>query len=116
MACEFDHGGPAVAPPGLSVRKRQEGTTHPDRNGQFEHINATAEQFLTAGQPVISVDTKKKELVGIFVNKGRELQPKGTSPAVLVRDFPSDAKGQGDSVRCLRHGSQRSVGERGARS
>ena len=47
-----------------SVRKRQEGTVHPDRNEQFEHINATADRFLNTGQPVISVDTKKKELVG----------------------------------------------------
>ena len=75
-----------------SVRKRQEGTTHPDRNAQFEHINATADQFLTAGEPVISVDTKKKELVGNFANRGREWQPKGTPPAVLVHDFPSDAQ------------------------
>lgn len=48
-----------------SVRKRQEGAVHPDRNAQFEHINATADEFLTAGQPVISVDTKKKEPGGI---------------------------------------------------
>ena len=47
-----------------SPRKRQEGATHPDRNAQFEHINQTADEHLTAGQPVISVDTKKKELVG----------------------------------------------------
>ena len=49
-----------------SPRKRQEGATHPDRNAQFEHINQTADKHLTAGQPVISVDTKKKELVGNF--------------------------------------------------
>ena len=47
-----------------SARKRHEGTTHPDRNAQFEHINATADRFLQSHQPVISVDTKKKELVG----------------------------------------------------
>ena len=77
-----------------SVRKRQEGTTHPDRNAQLEHINETADQFLTTGEPVISVDTKKKELVGDFANRGREWQPKGTPPAVCVHDFPSDAQGK----------------------
>ena len=75
-----------------SPRKRQEGATHPDRNAQFEHINQTADKHLTAGQPVISVDTKKKELVGNFKNGGREWQPKGTPPAVLVHDFPTDAE------------------------
>ena len=77
-----------------SVRKRQEGAVHPDRNAQFEHINATADEFLTAGQPVISVDTKKKELVGNFKNPGREWQPKGTPPSVRVHDFPTDAEGK----------------------
>ena len=77
-----------------SPRKRQEGATHPDRNAQFEHINQTADEHLTAGQPVISVDTKKKELVGNFKNGGREWQPKGTPPAVLVHDFPTDAEGE----------------------
>ena len=77
-----------------SLRKRQEGTVHPDRNAQFEHINATADQFLTAGQPVISVDTKKKELVANFKNAGREWQPKGTPPSVRVHDFPTDAEGK----------------------
>ena len=77
-----------------SPRKRQEGTTHPDRNAQFEHINRTADEHLTAGEPVISVDTKKKELVGNFKNGGREWQPKGTPPAVLVHDFPTDAEGK----------------------
>ena len=77
-----------------SPRKRQEGATHPDRNAQFEHINQTADEHLTAGQPVISVDTKKKELVGNFKNGGREWQPKGTPPAVLVHDFPTDAEGK----------------------
>ena len=77
-----------------SPRKRQEGATHPDRNAQFEHINQTADEHLIAGQPVISVDTKKKELVGNFKNGGREWQPKGTPPAVLVHDFPTDAEGK----------------------
>ena len=77
-----------------SPRKRQEGASHPDRNAQFEHINATADAFLAEGRPVISVDTKKKELVGNFKNGGREWQPKGTPPAVLVHDFPTDAEGK----------------------
>src|SRR5579872_1772095 len=58
-------------------RKTREGSDHPDRDAQFAHINATAERFLAAGEPVISVDTKKKELVGDFKNGGREWQPRG---------------------------------------
>ena len=77
-----------------SVRKSREGSSHPDRNAQFEHINATAGRFLRSRQPVISVDTKKKELVGPFKNGGREWQPKGTPETVLVHDFPSDATGK----------------------
>jgi len=77
-----------------SVRKRNEGTSHPDRNAQFEHINATADKFLSQGQPVISVDTKKKELVGDFKNNGREWQLKGAPERVLVHDFPQDAIGK----------------------
>ena len=77
-----------------SPRKRQEGATHPDRNAQFEHINQTADEHLAAGQPVVSVDTKKKELVGNFKNGGREWQPKGTPPAVLVHAFPTGAEGK----------------------
>ena len=77
-----------------SVRKRNEGASHPDRNAQFEHINATADNYLSAGQPVISVDTKKKELVGDFKNGGREWQPKGTPESALVHDFPQDAIGK----------------------
>jgi hypothetical protein len=60
-----------------SVRKKTEGASqHPDRNQQFEHINATAEDYLSKRRPVISVDTKKKELVGNFKNAGREWHPK----------------------------------------
>ena len=77
-----------------SVRKRAEGTCHPDRNAQFEHINAVADQYLGQGQPVISVDTKKKELVGNFKNQGREWQPKGQPENALVHDFPQDAAGK----------------------
>ena len=77
-----------------SVNKRNEGTSDPDRNAQFEHINSTAEAYQAQGQPVISVDTKKKELVGDFKNNGREWQPKGTPESALVHDFPQDAIGK----------------------
>jgi hypothetical protein len=77
-----------------SVRKSREGASHPDRNAQFEHINATADGFLRRQQPVISVDTKKKELVGDFKNGGREWQPKATPEKALVHDFPGDAVGK----------------------
>lgn len=77
-----------------AVRKTREGSSHPDRNAQFEHINATAETFQRRHQPVISVDTKKKELVGDFKNGGREWQPKGRPEKVLVHDFPDDATGK----------------------
>jgi len=77
-----------------SVRKSREGTSHPDRNEQFEHINATATAFLQRNQPVISVDTKKKELVGDFKNAGQEWQPQATPEKALTHDFPSDAIGK----------------------
>jgi transposase len=77
-----------------SVRKSREGASHPDRNEQFEHINATATSFLRRKQPVISVDTKKKELVGDFKNGGREWQPGALPEKALVHDFPGDAIGK----------------------
>ena len=77
-----------------SVRKKNEGASHPDRNAQFEHINATAEDFFEKDQPVISVDTKKKELIGDFRNEGREWQPIGTPEYSLVHDFPQDSIGK----------------------
>jgi len=77
-----------------SVRKSTEGKAHPDRDAQFELINATAESFLRRKQPVISVDTKKKELVGNFKNAGKEWQPQATPEKALVHDFPSDASGK----------------------
>jgi hypothetical protein len=70
-----------------SNRKTLEGASHPDRNAQFEFINASVERFQQRGQPVISVDTKKKELVGQFRNGGREWQPKGEPEEVKVHDF-----------------------------
>jgi hypothetical protein len=77
-----------------AVRKSREGLSHPERNAQFEHINATADDFLQRHQPVISVDTKKKELIGDFKNAGREWQPKKTPETALVHDFPQDATGK----------------------
>jgi len=77
-----------------SVRKSREGAVHPDRNAQFEHINESAERFLGQGQPVISVDTKKKERVGDFRNAGREWQPGRAPEQALVHDFPSDGLGK----------------------
>jgi transposase len=68
-------------------RKTLEGSDHPDRNAQFEHLNEAVQLQLALGEPVISVDTKKKELVGPFKNSGRELQPKGKPEAVRVHDF-----------------------------
>ncbi len=74
--------------------KSVEGAQHPDRNAQFEHINNTATDCVVRGVPTISVDTKKKELVGNFKNGGREWQPKGQPEKVDVHDFPSDALGK----------------------
>jgi transposase len=68
-------------------RKVLEGSSHPDRNAQFEHLNAAVQLQLSLGEPVISVDTKKKELVGPFKNGGRELRPKGEPEQVRVHDF-----------------------------
>lgn len=75
-------------------KKKQEGAQHPDRNAQFEHINEKVRQQLEAGEPAISVDTKKKELVGSFKNGGRELRPKGTPECVQAYDFPSESEGK----------------------
>jgi hypothetical protein len=68
-------------------QKTKEGAAHPDRNAQFEFINARTERELAAGNPVISVDTKKKELVGDFKNRGRTYRPKGDPEKVRVHDF-----------------------------
>jgi transposase len=68
-------------------RKTREGSSHPDRNAQFEHINRKIQVFQRRGHPVVSVDTKKKELVGDFKNVGREWQPKGSPEPVRVHDF-----------------------------
>jgi Rhodopirellula transposase DDE domain len=73
--------------------KVMEGRQHPDRDAQFEYVNAVAVEFLAAGDPVTSVDTKKRELVGDFKNAGREWEPVGQPTEVQVHDFPGDAVG-----------------------
>jgi hypothetical protein len=70
-----------------SNRKTHEGAQHPDRNAQFEYVNARVKEFQGRGSPVISVDAKKKELVGDFKNAGREWAPKGQPPQVRAYDF-----------------------------
>jgi len=77
-----------------TLQTAREGAAHPDRNAQFDHINATAGAFIARGQPVISVDTKKKELVGDFKNGGREWQPLDEPERVRAHDFPGDAVGK----------------------
>ena len=74
--------------------KTREGSAHPDRDEQFRHINQTASEAIAAGQPVISVDTKKKELVGDFRNGGAELRPKGSPIPVRVHDFKDPELGK----------------------
>lgn len=77
-----------------ATRKTVEGTEHEDRDAQFAHINTEVSRFQAQGQPVISVDTKKKELVGNFANGGREWQPAGTPVEVNVHDFPDPELGK----------------------
>jgi hypothetical protein len=77
-----------------SNRKTKEGSSHPDRNAQFESINKRAIAFQRRHQPVVSVDTKKKELVGEFKNAGEEWQPKGKPEEVKVHDFPDKKLGK----------------------
>ena len=77
-----------------AARKTLEGKQHPDRDAQFRHINDTVSAAIAAGQPAISIDTKKKELVGEFKNGGREWHPKGQAPRVNTYDFPSMAEGK----------------------
>jgi DDE family transposase len=73
--------------------KELEGPQHPDRDAQFRYINARVKSFLRSHDPVISVDTKKKELVGAFRNAGRTWRPKGHPERVMVHDFPSRSEG-----------------------
>ena len=75
-------------------RKTKEGESHPDRNKQFENIDAKIKEFQTAGEPAISVDTKKKELVGNYKNGGREYSKKGNPIEVNGHDFPDKKLGK----------------------
>ena len=75
-------------------KKNIEGVSHPDRDGQFQLINTTVKDFLANNDPVISTDTKKKELLGNFKNNGREWVPQGGGKSVNVYDFPSLADGK----------------------
>jgi hypothetical protein len=81
-----------------AVFKTKESASHRDRDDQFAHINILAGVFLDAGDPVISVDTKKNELVGEYANSGREWQPTGEPVEVNGHDFPSGVP-EGHSVR-----------------
>jgi hypothetical protein len=76
------------------THKTQEGARHPDRDAQFRYLNQRAREHLAACQPVVSVDTKKKELVGNYANGGAEWQPVGTPERVLVHDFPDPELGK----------------------
>jgi len=75
-------------------RKTREGTDHPDRDEQFRYINQLVKEFQRNGQPVISVDTKKKELVGDFKNPGKQWRPRQTPELVRVHDFIIPEKGK----------------------
>ena len=75
-------------------RKTDEGKSHPDRNEQFHYIHQKVSIFQSTGNPVISVDAKKKELIGNFKNNGKEWRPKGQPEETKVYDFPSDANGK----------------------
>jgi hypothetical protein len=76
------------------TQKTLEGAQHPDRDAQFRYVNEQAREHLAAGQPVVSVDTKKKELVGNFANGGAEWQPSGEPERVNVHDFPDPKLGK----------------------
>jgi hypothetical protein len=75
-------------------KKSKEGTDHPDRDAQFKHINEQAKERLNAGDPVISVDTKKKELIGNYKNNGHQWLPSGKPTEVNTHDFPDPKVGK----------------------
>ena len=74
--------------------KQVEGNQHPDRDDQFWYLNDQVSEYVAAGDPVISVDTKKKELIGNFRNNGREWHPKGAPTPVKVHDFKDPDRGK----------------------
>jgi hypothetical protein len=90
VASLLDHAGYSLQ----GNRKTREGASHPDRNAQFEYLGAEVARFLKRGQPAISVDTKKKELVGDFKNGGRDWRPQGQPEEVRVHDFQDPVLGK----------------------
>ncbi len=99
MGHQVSHGlvGRLLHQQGYSLQanaKVNEGRQHPDRDAQFNYLNELVREHLAEGAPVLSVDTKKKELVGEFKNSGREWQPEGEPVTVNVHDFPNDAMGK----------------------
>ena len=92
-------------------RKTLEGSRNPDRDAQFEHINAAVIAMQAAGQPVISIDTKKKELVGDYKNGGSDYRPEGCPDKVNVHDFVDKELGKVGPLRRLRHRRQRRLRE-----
>ncbi len=89
VAALLDHAGYSLQ----ATAKTLEGHQHPDRDAQFRYLNEQVRAYLAAGQPVVSVDAKKKELVGPFKNGGREWQPTGQPERVRVHDFPDKQVG-----------------------
>jgi len=106
LACSLRDMGHAISPNSVgkllcglgysrqSNRKADEGSRHPDRNAQFEHINAKVVAAQAAGEPIISVDTKKKELIGNYKNGGTDYRPKGDPARVKVHDFEDKSLGK----------------------
>jgi hypothetical protein len=90
VAALLDHAGYSLQ----AAAKTLEGNQHPDRDAQFHYLNDQVKACLAAGQPVVSVDAKKKELVGTFKNGGREWQPAGRPEPVNVHDFPDKQVGK----------------------
>jgi len=110
------HGHPPLARARVLAAgnaKVTEGTQHADRDAQFRYINEEAAAFVSEGEPAISVDAKKKELVGDFQNGGQEWQPKGEPERVRVHDFIDEDLGKGHPLRDLRPQEQRGLGECG---
>jgi hypothetical protein len=92
--------------------KTREGPQHPDRDAQFRYVNDAVRRFQKKGQPAISVDTKKKELIGDFRNPGREWRPKGSPERVRVHDFLIPEQGKAIPLRGLRSHAQPGLGQR----
>jgi hypothetical protein len=97
-------------------RKTREGDSHPDREAQFKYVDDKVRRYIAAGQPVISVDTKKKELLGNFKNGGREWRPQGESGKGSRARFCDTGTGTRCAVRGIRSGIQHRMGQRGSRS